>query len=408
MLKANLFKTLSMVGLVAVLVSACLPTAAQPNSETQAVAAAQATLTAMPTKSPFPPSTDTPAPTPTLTPTSTPEPTATPSAYGPSGFPENVNPLTGLTVADPKILDRGPVMIKIANYPAVGRPHAGLSAADLVFEYYIGEGTNRFLALFYGQDAPKAGPIRSARFVDAQLVPMYDGILGFAYADPKVFSKVTGTLGNRYFLPGGVNCPAICDDGRNTVISVFADTAKFTELANSQGLNEGRPNLDGMRFDSQAPQGGQPGSNATILYSWYNRGEWRYDPTSGSYLRWIEELDASNNVSMVELTDANTEKQIGFNNVIVLFSMYIEYAPTLHDISMVTNLGGQRAVIFRDGQAYEAIWKSAGADKPLQFFTSDGQPFALKPGNSWLAIMGTGTQAKQPEPGKWEFQFFLP
>jgi len=82
-------------------------------------------------------------------------------------------------VADPSLLARRPEMIKVANFPRNGRPHAGLSAADIVFDYYIGEGANRFLALFYGQDSKQVGPMRSGRYIDAELVPMYQGILGF-------------------------------------------------------------------------------------------------------------------------------------------------------------------------------------------------------------------------------------
>jgi len=107
-------------------------------------------------------------------PTSTPLPTATPTQvivrYGPDNFPANVNPLTGLEVADASILERRPIMIKVSNFPREGRPHAGLSAADIVFDYYTGEGANRFLALFYGTDSEQIGPIRSGRLIDRYLV----------------------------------------------------------------------------------------------------------------------------------------------------------------------------------------------------------------------------------------------
>ena len=80
---------------------------------------------------------------------------------------------------DPALLARCPMVIKVSNYPRSGRPHAGLSQADLVFDYYIGEGMNRFAAVYYGSDAVKVGPIRSARLVDVQLAEMYQGILAF-------------------------------------------------------------------------------------------------------------------------------------------------------------------------------------------------------------------------------------
>ena len=45
------------------------------------------------------------------------------------------------------------------NLPRNHRPKYGLSAADLVYEYYTEAGTTRFIALFYGQDAETVGPI---------------------------------------------------------------------------------------------------------------------------------------------------------------------------------------------------------------------------------------------------------
>jgi hypothetical protein len=61
----------------------------------------------------------------------------------------------------------------------------GISAADLVFEYYTEFGTTRFAAIFYGQNPQMVAPIRSARWMDMHLVRMYNSILvfGSAYDD---------------------------------------------------------------------------------------------------------------------------------------------------------------------------------------------------------------------------------
>ncbi len=85
------------------------------------------------------------------------------------------NPLTRLPVSDPDILQRHPVMVKLANWPRDERPQAGLSQADLVFETYIGNQMNQFLALYYGEDSEAVGPVRSGRLVDAQLGNYYQG-----------------------------------------------------------------------------------------------------------------------------------------------------------------------------------------------------------------------------------------
>jgi hypothetical protein len=391
------------------LLSACnLQAAATPttNSATQIAQAAFQTLTAYPhpTETALP--TDTPTPAATATPAAT--PTQAVSASGPTGFAANIDPLTGLFVSDPTILNRRPVMVKVANFPAAGRPHAGLSAADIVFEYFIGEGTNRFIAVYYGQNAPKVGPIRSGRLIDAQLVPMFQGLLAYSGADPKVDSVIYNALGKRAIADSPSTCPAVCDEGAHTVLSVFADTAKVTEYGQTNGLDpKTKPVLDGLSFDPAAPTTGKPGVQLAVQFNTLDRGEWRYDTASGTYLRWIESADANNNVTMVPLTDRNTNKQLAFDNVVVVFATYNQLAPTLHEVNMNKN-AGQKAILFRDGQAIEGTWKSNGTDKPMSFFTADGKsPLALKPGNSWMAIMGVNSNVTDTS-GKWEVDFNLP
>jgi hypothetical protein len=143
-----------------------------------------------PTETLIPPSPEivTATPLPTETPTQIPTVTSTIKAvhYGPDRFPKDINPFTGLKVADPAILDRRPVMVKVTNFPPSGRPQYGLSLADLVFEFYIGEGMNRFSAVYYGEKPEKVGPVRSARLADIQLASMYQTIFAYASADARV------------------------------------------------------------------------------------------------------------------------------------------------------------------------------------------------------------------------------
>lgn len=344
--------------------------------------------------------------------TATPEPTATETQIptvgpvGPSDFPEGVNPLTGLMAADPENLNRRPVFVKVANYPASGRPHAGLSSADLVFEYYIGYGSNRFVGVYYGENADQIGPVRSGRLVDPQLVGLYQGILGFQGAYETILSEIVDALGPRAISGTGNACPAICDDGRNIVTSVFANSAELTKLADQRGVDNQRYALDGMSFDPAAPDGGTPGTDALVQYSNLDRGEWQYDSATGKYLRLIEDTSGPE-LEMVPLVDRNTDEQLAFSNVVVLFATYTEYTPAMHDIDITGNTSGRRAVIFRDGQAYDVTWVAPNNGQPIQFRDANGEPFPLKPGNTWMAIMGANSSASQTE-GDWKFVFYLP
>lgn len=65
--------------------------------------------------------------------------------------PPNINPLTGLHVEDPSLLDLPALLVSIAHFPVNARPQAGLSFAPWVFEIYITQGGTRFLSAFHGQ-----------------------------------------------------------------------------------------------------------------------------------------------------------------------------------------------------------------------------------------------------------------
>ena len=66
-------------------------------------------------------------------------------------FAAAVNPLTGLSVQDPSLLELPAALVSITHFPVEARPQFGLSYAPWVFEVYITEGATRFLATFYGE-----------------------------------------------------------------------------------------------------------------------------------------------------------------------------------------------------------------------------------------------------------------
>lgn len=392
--------------LVILIVSAC-------QGEINPVATTTPDATATATGTPRPTVTLTPSSTATLTstpsPTVTPSPSPTPAAFGPTNFPAFVDPLTGLVVSDPDILERLPVMVKVSNFPRSLRPHAGLSFADLVFEYYIGVGATRFTAIFYGQDTEQAGPVRSARLIDVGLSNAYQGILAFASADPFVYARILEGLADRAITESASTCPGLCRTGTGDVNSVFVDTAELTKFAvEDRSVPTVAPNLEGMRFDPVVPEGDGEGKRLQVRFSLTTISEWRYDSVKGRYLRWIEEVDAANNVSLIPLTDRLTGKQLGFSNVVILFAAYTELQPALHDIEILGNTFGRRAILFRDGQQIEMIWKAVG-NQPLQFFLPDGvTPAPFKPGNTWFEVVGVNSAVEEVAAGEWEVEFRLP
>ncbi len=101
-------------------------------------------------------------PSATFTPTpKPPQEIPPPVSYGPNkeDFPAGINPLTGLPVADPSLLDKPALLVSITHFPSEVRPQGGLSFAPWVFEYLIAIGTTRFAAIFHGQTPYPEAPI---------------------------------------------------------------------------------------------------------------------------------------------------------------------------------------------------------------------------------------------------------
>lgn len=398
---------LCLVFILAFLLSAC----AQATSETQTVNLPQITLSSPTEGEAFPSPTDQPIlntavpdlESRTATPTLYPESTPIPSEIGPEIYPQGVNPLTGLYVADPSLLERRPVMIKVSNYPAYLRPHSGLSYADLVWEYYIGVGMTRFLALYYSEDAPQVGPVRSGRLIDPQIVLMYGGVLGLVGADSYVWQVIRDVIPGRYVTERPLTCPALCRQSAEH--SVFADTSAFSEYVSEIGIDNQRPDLAGMVFQPRPPEGGQRLDSLWIYISYYDQVRWDYDAGNGVYLRSQEVAQEDGTVSLAAMPDRLTDEQLAFENVVILFTQHEEIKPELIDMDLI-HAEGRQALVLRDGMLFEAKYYAESNVAPLRFYNQQGDPLAFKPGTTWFMIMGDDSTLEELEPGSWKMRFY--
>ena len=339
------------------------------------------------------------------TPTHLPRPTLLyPSAgYGPSNFPSNVDPLTGLQVADPALLNRRPMLIKVSNLPRDVRPQWGLSLADIVYEYYTEEGSTRFSALFYGNNADMVGPIRSGRFIDAYLVRGYKAIFAFGSAYVAEMDRfLKSEFANRLVIEGSSTPLKRYDP--NGYDYLVVNTADLSAYATLKGIN-GRQNLDGMSFKLESPAGGQPGKQVIVRYSGSIYNRWDYDPTTGKFLRFSDTLDDFDvqNEKYAQLTDRLTNQPIAFDNVVVLYVTYELYSPGIYDILFS---GSGDGVAFRDGQAYQVKWQRNDTDV-VSLTNLDGTPFPFKPGTTWFEVVGLKSIVQQTDQG-WRITHQMP
>lgn len=318
------------------------------------------------------------APTP-----SPPPPSPTPAEAAP--FPPDVNPLTGLKVPDPSVLNRRPLAIKISNYPPVVRPQSGVDRADLVFEHYAEGGATRFTAVFLSQDAEPVGSVRSARLIDLEIPAMYQAVLAYSGASEGVKARIRASDIFRWALSPdfGVGEPVfwrIPREGLPLEHTLFTSTRRLWEEAARRGLND-RPRLQGMAFSERPPAGGRPVSTLVIPYR-VEPVTWRYDAASGRWLRWTAGQPHR---------DALTGRQLSAANVVVVYAHH-QTTDILEDrlgnYSIEIQIWGSGpAQIFRDGQGFDGQWRRPRREAMLTFYDSQGRPIPLKPGNTWFEVV---------------------
>jgi hypothetical protein len=324
-------------------------------------------------------------------------------------IPLDVNPLTGLRVSDLKNLERRPLGIKITIFPRQARPQWGLSMADLVFEYYLEHGLTRFLAFFYGQDASPVGPVRSARFFDEHLIRMYKAVFVFANADRKVLDHLLETdLLDYFVVERQDNCPPMCRDKfRAGYNNLFTGTRGLSEYIDERGVDNTRPDLRGLFFDPQQPEGGLPGLSVSTTYSEYSYNQWLYASENDQYQRMQDAVDNyGQGEKCVPLTDQLTGQPVNAANVVLLFVPHAYYSEEPEIVTMQL-WGVGPAYVFRGGEVFKVLWERATQDSVITLAFPDGRPFPLKPGATFFQIVGQTTEVWQFGEA-WRFAFQIP
>jgi hypothetical protein len=349
--------------------------------------------------------------------TATPKPTSTPAparyVFGPSSFPKDINPLTGIPVVDLDLLDRRPIVIKVTNFPRSVRPQWGLSLADHVYEYYIGDNMSRFVGVFYGRDASRVGPIRSARLFDEHIMRMYNGIFIFGWADDPILEFLLAPDIKSYLVVERPdNCPPLCRIGSDAAYNnLFADTSLIGAYLADRGTSNKRQHLEGLQFDLTPPKSANPGIKFYLRYSVVSYHYWEYDPSTGRYYRFQEDEDAlgGNPEHYAPLTDSLTNVQLSADNVIVLrvpHQVYLRSNSTEILDQLVNGRGSGFA--FRNGLVYPITWFHDSPNRVIKLQLPDGTTYGLKPGTVWYEIIGETSTFEPGNSGEYKFTFSMP
>ena len=376
-------------------------------------------VTATFTPSPLPPTaTATTTLTPTVAPTATTAPSPTPSTIGPANFPLDVDPLTGLKVVNPSLLERRPIAVKVNITPRnYYRPPWGLNFADLVFDYYHNAGYTRFHAIYLGTDAELVGAVRSARMFDYELIHMYKSDFAYGSADPIINRRLMGAeFGNRLILEGNtILCPPtpknpLCRFEPNKTDLLLGSTSAISQFITDKGIENGRQDLNGMTFADAAPKNGTPSNQIFVSYSLDDYARWDYDPATNRYLRFQDNIyrGESQPEEFAPLIDRVNNQQISTANVVVVFVRHEYYRQPPSEIVEILLSGSGKAIAFRDGQMYEVQWNRPTINSVLFLTYPDGSPFPFKPGNTWFQVVGETSKSIKAGDNIFRYEYALP
>ena len=299
----------------------------------------------------------------------------------PPGLDDHTNPLSGVHVDDPNTIRRRPIMVRYGNDSAA-RPHSGISQAEVVFEDVMDAWwITRITAVYLQHQPEQAGPLRSARPVNVELLPAFDGVLVFSGASIGVTQLLAqqpfdlvheGSNGDLFYR--GTDRPA----PHNLYTSVAAVRERMGALGWERAAD-----LRGFTFSADAPSG-QSVSRIDIPYPSTSTVAWTWDGGAGVYRRWVKGA---------RYTEQLTGEQVGCENVVVLYAKHWE-SDIVEDSRGSTSIGialrgGERVQIFRDGRVIEGFWWRQDGNRLFQFVDANGQHIPLKPGNTWIQLVPT-------------------
>jgi hypothetical protein len=286
-----------------------------------------------------------------------------------------------MPVADPAVLDRHLLAVKIDNHPRA-TPQSGIDKADMVIEILV-EGVTRFLTFWQESESDYLGPMRSARPTDTSLL-MAMNEPTFARSGSQEWVAAVA-VANGIHLIGEVGPPATFRiSGRSAPHNLYVNTMELRNVAANRGHpTEPPPPL--WEFGPM-PADAAAASSVTVRFG-SNQVRWDWDPATATWLR-----TAYGEESVYRNQDG-TAARIG---VPVMVALYVEQYTAMPPpgwggggLPSSQTVGSGTAYVFADGKVVEGTWERADESVWFTLRTADGSVIAIPPGRAWVSLVPT-------------------
>jgi Protein of unknown function (DUF3048) N-terminal domain/Protein of unknown function (DUF3048) C-terminal domain len=356
--------------LAAAVLSACSPGAA-PATPPPTVVTATPSVSA----SPSPVAQSTPTSTPTLAPS--------PSV----AVDPTIADLTGMKTV-PALAHRLPIAVTIDDN-RVARPQSGFNGASIVYQAPADGGETRYMLVFQEGDSAAIGPVRSGRIYFVHWASEVHAAIAHYGGDRQTraylllfdrtrFTNVDGL--------GGSGKAFHRISSRAAPHNAYTSTTALRAMVAKHG---GPPTIpvDVVRrtFVAPAARGSLPASEHIVIPYRTGRIDYRFDPTSDLYRRYVD--------GAIQIDQAD-HRVVTTRNVVVLY-MSFRTDSTIergHARPVVGDIGSGPAVVFREGRRIDGTWSKADDTSPTRLIDASGREIPLVTGRTFFQIVPKGTR----------------
>lgn len=300
------------------------------------------------------------------------------------------NFLTGVKKDDKK--RPRPVAVTVNNIEA-SLPQYGIGAADIIMEFPAEGGITRLLALYSDYSKmPNVCSIRSCRYY----FPIFAQGFGAAYfcygSNETLATPMLKKLGIDYIDGNQAGDTLAFDRDEERLESYSLEHTAYLKGENMKKI------FKKYKFDKEIPDGfgdtvfsfsqktlkfKKACEEITASFSNYYESKFTYNKKLKAYLK------DHNGESHI---DGKTEKQLSFENVIILQTEVKNYQNT---VLVELDWKGGTGYYATNGTVRKILWEKKSEASPIEFFDLDKKPIKINTGKSYIGV--GASEVKIPE-----------
>lgn len=293
-----------------------------------------------------------------------------------------VNPLTGIELAEGETLPDRPIMVSTDNDSYYSRPQAGISKADILIEVPIEGGGSRYEPVYYSKidELELVGAVRSVRPYILDLAREYNAVFVHNGQSPQAIA---------YFEESGVDrvsafeyYKAFHTESKNSGRlpgNQYSSGEDILAAMDSLGYNEKKEVRTFKWLGKDDKAEGEDATEIKVNYADGAYNTFKYDPETKLYTKYVKGK---------VLVDENNDEEFTCANILVQKVPFKLYEGESERLKIDMYKGGD-AVMFTQGKVVEGTWERKDKDSPTIFKDKDGNEFKMTPGVTAIQLIDT-------------------